>query len=123
MTQFQKLQQVVENPKAYGLAKNSNAYKSIKSLSECGKGYTAQSGYRLGWATKSDWTVTVENVLKKIGIAYDVRNDAPRGGANGKHIVLTGKAIVKDITNARREREEAEKEEMRRAKAEKEAKR
>ena len=64
MTQFQKLQQVVENPKAYGLAKNSNAYKSIKRLSECGKSYTAQSGYSQGWATKSDWTSTVEDVLK-----------------------------------------------------------
>lgn len=99
MTQFQRLQQVVENPKAYGLAKNSNAYKSIKRLSECGKSYTAQSGYSQGWAIKSDWTSTVESVLKKIGIAYDVRNNAPRGGANGKHIVLTGKAILQAIKN------------------------
>lgn len=112
MTQFQKLQQVVENPKAYGLAKNSNAYKSIKRLSECGKSYTAQSGYRLGWATKSDWTSTVESVLNKLHIAYDVRNDSPRGGANGKHIVLTGKAILSDIVQAdelRRAREYSKK--------------
>lgn len=97
MTQFQKLQQVVENPKAYGLAKNSNAYKSLKELLKHGKSYTAQSGYSLGWATKSDWTSTVESVLNKLRIAYDVRNNAPRGGANGKHIVLTGKSILQDI--------------------------
>lgn len=100
MTQFQKLQQVVTNPKEYGLSKSSNAYKSLKRLSECGKSYTARSTYSLGWATKKDWTSEVEMILNELRIAYEVRNDSPRGGANGKHIVLTGKAILSDIVKA-----------------------
>lgn len=100
MTQLEKLKQVVENPKNYNIAKQSLAYKSIVSLTEVGKCYTAKSGYKSGYKTKQDWTMTVEAVLNQLGIKYEVRNDSPRGGSNGKYIQLTGSAILSQIVRA-----------------------
>lgn len=61
--------------------------KKLEELSRGGKIYTAGSGYSGGWKTAYDDTSSYEEILEVCGIKYQIKNDAPRGGLNGKHIV------------------------------------
>lgn len=61
--------------------------KKLEELSKGGKIYTAGSGYSGGWKNAYDNTPSYANILFICGIKYKIKNDAPRGGLNGKHIV------------------------------------
>ena len=64
--------------------------KELKKLAELAKGgkiYTAGSGYSGGWKTAYDDTNSYENILFICEIKYKIKNNAPKGGLNGKHIV------------------------------------
>lgn len=61
--------------------------EKLEKLSKGGKIYTAGSGYSGGWKTAYDDTYSFEYILQICGIKYKIKNDAPRGGLNGKHIV------------------------------------
>ena len=66
--------------------KNSEK-EMLKKLSNGGKHYLAESGYRRGYgAVASDKTWEAEKLLQEAGIKFSVGNDAPRGGLNGKFI-------------------------------------
>lgn len=64
--------------------------KELKKLAELAKGgkiYTAGSGYSGGWKTAYDDTNSYEKILFICGIQYKIKNNAPKGGLNGKHII------------------------------------
>jgi hypothetical protein len=61
--------------------------KKLEELSKGGKIYTAGSGYSGGWKTAYDDTSSYEIILKICGIKFQIKNDAPKGGLNGKHII------------------------------------
>ena len=100
MTQFQKLQQVVDEPKLYKVQRNSKLYFDIKALAEHGQSHTYTVRRSGGYTNIYDSTERIINILKALKIAYELGNDAPRGGREGRFIRLTGKAILRDIRNS-----------------------
>lgn len=99
MTQFQKLQQVVNEPKLYEVRRNSQLHWDIKALLSCGQVHTYKVTRRKGYTNISDTKDRISGILDGLNIAYEVSNDAPRGGKQGTFIRLTGKAILRDIRN------------------------
>lgn len=96
---------------------------AIRMLLATGKARTGESGYRAGHAHKHIWTDVVVSVLQNNHISFECGNDAPRGGANGEFVKLTGK-VLKDVLKLKEEREaryEAEAEQRRKEQAEREA--
>ena len=100
MTQFQKLQQVVDEPKLYKVQRNSKLYFDIKALLSCGQVHTYKVTRSKGYTNISDTKDKICGILDSLNIAYEVSNDAPRGGKQGTFIMLTGKAILRDIRNS-----------------------
>ena len=69
---------------------NYNLKKEIEKLEKLSKGgkiFTAGSGYSGGWKTAYDDTHHYEVILEICNIKYKIKNNAPKGGLNGKHII------------------------------------
>lgn len=87
MKQFEKLLQVVRDPRPFGLRKNTRTYNHIITLLRKG---VAQTGY----SNKRSYHVEtneVHKVLTAAGVGHKCYNNAPRGGACGEHVELTGR--------------------------------
>lgn len=97
MTQFQRLQQVVNEPKLYEVRRNSQLHWDIKALLSCGQVHTYKVTRSKGYTNISDTKDIICGILDGLNIAYEVSNDAPRGGKQGTFIRLTGNAILRDI--------------------------
>lgn len=103
--------------------KKGNVKSSINILLATGKARTGESSYRAGYAHKHIWTDVVAYILRNNRISFECGNDAPRGGANGEFVKLTGK-VLKDVLKLKEEREarlKAEVEQRRKELAEREA--
>lgn len=92
MTQFEKLQDILKNPKNYGVKSNTREFKMLCRLYLFGKVQTGKSGIGFKYVL----TYEVFNVLKAAGISCEHYNESPRGGANGEHVALCGK-VKKDV--------------------------
>lgn len=91
MKQIEKLYSFINNPRAYDITKNTRVYKCICDIVCDGM---AQTGYS-DKSTKYVVTWDVINVLNRIGVSCMPVNVAPRGGACGERVFLTGK-VYKD---------------------------
>lgn len=73
----------------FPISKSSQAYKMVKAALETGKPirpcYAQGSGKFSG---NADHTSAVCIVLNRLGIAYELTNDAPRGGKQGNLITI-----------------------------------
>lgn len=92
MTQFEKLQDILKNPKNYGVKSNTRELKMLCQLYLYGKVQTGKSGISFKYVL----TYEVFNVLKAAEISCEHYNESPRGGANGGHVALCGK-VKKDV--------------------------
>lgn len=106
MTQYKKLQQVVENPKNYKLQRNSQLHWDIKTLIECGQVHTYKVTRSGGYTNIKDSTARISELLDSLKIEYSILNDAPKGGKHGTFIKLTGRAINKEIEAVRQAKNE-----------------
>ena len=91
MKQIEKLCIFIKNPTIYGVRKNTRVYKYICELVCEG---IAQTGY----SDKNTKFVEIGNVvhiLDLLGVSCGANNVAPRGGACGERVFLTGK-VKKD---------------------------
>ena len=91
MKQIKKLYSFIENPTIYGIRKNTRVYKYICDLVCDG---IAQTGYS-DKNTKFVETWNVVHMLDLLGVSCGANNVAPRGGACGERVFLTGK-VKKD---------------------------
>ena len=91
MKQIKKLYSFIKNPTIYGIRKNTRVYKYICELVCEG---IAQTGYS-DKNTKFVETGNVVQILDLLGISCGANNVAPRGGACGERVFLTGK-VKKD---------------------------
>lgn len=87
MKQFDKLLQVVRDPRPFGLRKNTRTYNHIITILLKGVAQTGYSNKR----TYHVETHEVHKVLTAAGVAHKCYNNAPRGGACGEHVELTGR--------------------------------
>lgn len=95
MKQLDKLRDLLREPRKYGTRKGTRVYHMLEELAALGRVRTGASskGYK-----RID-TFDVVNVLNRAGIACTYGNDAPRGGANGEWVALTGQ-VAKDVKKA-----------------------
>lgn len=91
MKQIEKLYSFIKNPIIYGVRKNTRVYKYICDLVCDG---IAQTGYS-DKNTKFVATWNVVHMLDLLGVSCGANNVAPRGGACGERVFLTGK-VKKD---------------------------
>lgn len=91
MRQIDKLYGFIKNPAIYGIRKNTRVYKYICDLVCDG---IAQTGYS-DKNTKFVETWNVVHMLDLLGVSCGANNVAPRGGACGERVFLTGK-VKKD---------------------------
>lgn len=91
MKQFEKIYGFIKNPRNYGVRKHSRVYTYICVLACNG---VAQTGYS-DKNTKHVETFDVVNVLTRLCVSCRYENIAPRGGACGERVFLTGK-VKKD---------------------------
>lgn len=61
--------------------------EKLEKLAKGGKIFTAGSGYSGGWKKAYDDTDLFEKILLICEIKFKIKNNAPKGGLNGKHIV------------------------------------
>ncbi len=87
MRQIDKLYSFIKNPLFYGIRKNTRVYKDICYLAISGIATTGNSDKN----TKHADTLDVMHVLNRFGVACGAKNVAPRGGACGERVFLTGK--------------------------------
>ena len=87
MRQIDKLHNLIKDPYRYGLRKNFRVYKYICDLACYGIATTGYSDKH----TKHIETWDVMCILKSLGVACGSKNVAPRGGACGERVFLTGK--------------------------------
>lgn len=92
MKQIEKLNAIVNNPNNFGLRRNERVYKAICDLAIYGQ---AQTGYS-DRQTYFVYTQQVFYKLKEVGISCKHMNIAPRGGASGERVYLTG-AVLKAV--------------------------
>ena len=95
MKQFEKIYNFIKNPRVYGIRKNTRIYKCICVLACDG---IATTGYSYK-NTKHIETGDVMRILKRLGVACGYMNVAPRGGACGERVFLSGKVRKECITN------------------------
>lgn len=73
----------------FPISKSSQAYKMVKAAFETGNPirpcYAQGSGKFSG---NADHTAAVCSILIRLGIAYELSNDAPRGGKQGNLITI-----------------------------------
>ncbi len=91
MKQIKKLYSFIKNPAIYGISKNTRVYKYICDLVCEG---IAQTGYS-DKNTKFVETGNVIHILDLLCVSCGANNVAPRGGARGERVFLTGK-VKKD---------------------------
>nr|DAN13047.1 MAG TPA: hypothetical protein [Caudoviricetes sp.] len=87
MKQFAKLLQVVRDPRPFGLRKNTRTYNHIITILRKGVAQTGYSNKRIYHVETNE----VHKVLTAAGVAHKCYNNAPRGGACGEHVELTGR--------------------------------
>lgn len=92
MKQFEKLQNLLKDPKKYGVKKGTRVYKMLQELAIKGIVRTGYSSRNCKYVDTYD----VYNALCTAGISCKHYNNAPRCGACGEHVELTGK-VAKDI--------------------------
>lgn len=92
MKQFEKLQNLLKNPKKYGVKKGTRVYKMLQELAINGIVRTGYSNKNIKYIE----TYGVCDALRLAGISCKYYNDAPRGGACGEHVELIGK-VAKDV--------------------------
>lgn len=92
MKQFDKLRELLRDPLKYGVKKNTRVYRFIEEIAVHGVAQTGFSSRR----TKYVDTYCVSCALQRAGVSCKSYNDAPRGGACGEHVALTGK-VYKDV--------------------------
>lgn len=97
MKQFEKIYSFIKNPRKYGVRKHTRVYTYICLLACNG---IAQTGYS-NRLTKHVETNEVVNVLNRLGVACGSNNIAPRGGACGERVFLTGKVKKDCLTNCK----------------------
>lgn len=94
MTNLEKLEKYVQDTKFSfrGLRRNSLTYKSLKkALSNSGTKIWVGKNTGSGRYTSSvSWQDKCQTVLKSLSIAYEVGNNAPRGGKAGDYIIVYG---------------------------------
>lgn len=73
----------------FGSERKDNVSQACISAIRTGEARTGSSSYSKGWAKKN--VITNHVVLQLRALGYDAigMNDAPRGGANGEHVVIT----------------------------------
>lgn len=98
MKQFEKLYNFIQNPRVYGIRKNTRVYKYVCFLACDG---IAQTGFS-DKNTKHVETWDVVHVLDRIGVACGAKNVAPRGGACGERVFLTGKVKKDCLANCKK---------------------
>uniref|UniRef100_UPI004024DE8F hypothetical protein n=1 Tax=Prevotella sp. TaxID=59823 RepID=UPI004024DE8F len=92
MKQFDKLRELLKDPKKYGVKKNTRVYRMLEEIAMRGITQTGYSDKR----NKYVETYGVFDALRGAGIACKHYNNAPRGGTSGEHVELIGK-IAKDV--------------------------
>lgn len=97
MTQFEKLQSIIRNPKNYGVKRNARVFKMLCDIYMYGVACTGFSNR----STKYIETYNVYNVLRTAGISCKYYNSAPRGGASGEHVELVG-TVQRECKNSYR---------------------
>lgn len=95
MKQFEKLQDLVRNPKKYGVKRGTRVSRMLYEIYMYGK---VRTGYSAKGVKYID-TAGVFNALQAAGVACTHYNDAPRGGASGEHVALIGK-VARDAVAA-----------------------
>lgn len=83
------------NSNVTGLRKNSNAYNALERILHNGESNTAHTTGHGRYTTLYVYTCEVKEYLDKFNIAYEVGNDAPRGGKHGEFIKVTDRAFLK----------------------------
>jgi hypothetical protein len=85
-----KIEKLVENKEVKKsthvhnlLIQASNGWKDLRTVWSTGGSWK--------YSKLNDFTTDVTRQLDKIGIAYEIRNDAPKGGKTGKHIFILTK--------------------------------
>lgn len=91
MKQIEKLYSFIKKPTLYGVRKHTRVYQYICELVCEG---IAQTGYS-DKNSKVVETWNVVHVLELLGVSCGANNVAPRGGARGERVFLTGK-VKKD---------------------------
>ena len=92
MKQFDKLRELLKDPKKYGVKKNTRVYRMLEEIAIRGIAQTGYSDKR----TRYVETYGVFYALRGACIACKHYNNAPRGGASGERVELTGK-VAKDV--------------------------
>ena len=95
MKQLEKIYNFIKNPRVYGIRKNTRVYKYICDLACDGIATTGYSDKN----TKYIETWNVLCILERLGVACGYMNVAPRGGACGERVFLSGKVRKDCITN------------------------
>ena len=95
MKQLEKIYNFIKNPRVYGIRKNTRVYKFICDLACDGIATTGYSDKN----TKYIETWNVLCILERLGVAWGYMNVAPRGGACGERVFLSGKVRKECITN------------------------
>lgn len=94
MKQIDKLYSFIKDPRLYGIRKNTRVYKYMSDIVCFGIATTGYSDKN----TKHVETWDVVHVLNRLGVACGADNVAPRGGACGERVFLTGK-VKSDCLN------------------------
>lgn len=94
MKQIEKLYSFIKDPRLYGIRKNTRVYKYMSDIVCFGIATTGYSDKN----TKHVETWDVVHVLNRLGVACGADNVAPRGGACGERVFLTGK-VKSDCLN------------------------
>lgn len=95
MKQKDKLYHFIKYPGIFGIRKNTRVYKCICVLACDGIATTGYSNKN----TKHIETGDVLCILKRLGVSCGSMNVAPRGGACGERVFLSGKVRKECITN------------------------
>ena len=95
MKQIEKLYGFIKNPGIYGIRKNARVYKYICDLVCDG---IAQTGFS-DKNSKFVETWNVVHMLDLLGVSCGAKNIAPRGGARGERVFLTGKVKKECLDN------------------------
>lgn len=95
MKQIDKLYNFIKDPRNFGIRKNTRVYRCMCDLACFG---VTQTGYS-DRNSKYIETWKVINALNRIGIACRYDNIAPRGGACGERVFLTGKVKSDCLAN------------------------
>lgn len=98
MKQFEKIYNFIKNPRVYGIRKNTRVYKHVCNLVCTG---IVQTGFS-DKNSKHIETWDVVHVLDRLGVACGAKNVAPRGGACGERVFLTGKVRRDCLANCKK---------------------